>query len=249
MSYMTAVYSGKGGRTYNEDCVYVQEEINGLTAILADGLGMHGGGDIASQTAVKSMAEAYKERHELTEEALNEYFKQAHEAILKKQTAACRMKSTAVMLICQENQRVIAHTGDSRGYYFQDKKLVFQTTDHSVSQLAVLSGEISSEEIRFHPDRNRLLHALGEERKIRVDIRCFQTEPPKDEAFLLCSDGFWEYVTEKEMMIDLLKSEIPQDWIAYMLARIGARVKEKNDNLSAIAVFCRGGKACEKATL
>lgn len=241
MNYKTAVYSGKGGREYNEDSIYVEKQKDGVVAILADGLGGHGGGNIASQMVVETLAEDYKEKKEWTKEAVSQYFEHAHSNILKIQTTDCQMKSTAVMLICNGNQRMIAHTGDSRGYYFQNGKMIFQTIDHSVSQMAVLSGEIRPEQIRFHSDRNKLLYALGGERKIKVDVQPFEKPLKVDEAFLLCSDGFWEYVTEMEMTIDLLKARTPEEWISYMLARLGRRIDGKNDNLSVIAVFAKEG--------
>lgn len=241
MKFTIDFFSGPGGREYNEDTAYACQLADGLVAIVADGLGSHGGGEIASSVAAAELAKCCQTKPDMQKESIEQYFEQANRAVLDRQTPACQMKSTAVLLFCRDNQAAIAHVGDSRGYYFSNGRLAFQTIDHSVSQMAVLRGDITPAQIRFHEDRNRLLRALGGEEAAHAEISLLSSPLCHGDAFLLCSDGFWEYVTEDEMEIDLAKSATPDEWLSYLTARIGSRINGKNDNLSAIAVFCEAG--------
>jgi len=237
MSFITACYSGKGGRTKNEDDIYHNQINDTYIAIVADGLGMHGGGEIASAAVVDTISKSFLEKPLIEKNAVSDYFITANNAVLSKQTISCKMKSTVVMLLSKHKKLAFAHVGDSRLYHFSGGKLVFQTQDHSVSQMAVASGEINVSQIRFHEDRNRLLRAMGGDVTIRPEILLPKDSVKDNDSFLLCSDGFWEYVLESEMEIDLMKSDTPDKWISNLLERVGKRINGKNDNLSVIAIF------------
>lgn len=107
------------------------------------------------------------------------------------------------------------------------------TADHSVSYCAYLSKEINYTDIRFHEDKNKLTRALGNDVKIKTDLSD-EVTPQSGDAFLLCTDGFWEYVFETEMEIDLLKSKTAKQWFEFMLTRHYERRNPDNDNFSAI---------------
>lgn len=237
MGFSTVKYSLKGGRAQNEDAVCVINEGQLFLSVVADGLGMHGGGDIASEAAVKVITDCYKHNTAIDERSIADIFKEANEAILAKQDNRCKMKSTIAALFSNEGKLAFAHIGDTRIYRFYDGRIIFQTKDHSVTQAAVYTGEISEYDIRFHEDRNRLLRALGGEGKTYPDLFMPEDKISGNDAFLLCTDGFWEYVWESEMEIDLIKSNTPEQWVSYMLARIGKRIDGKNDNLSVVAIF------------
>lgn len=241
MSFLTASYSGKGGRPLNEDSIYYNQIDDKYIAIVADGLGMHGGGDIASAAVVDTISKKFLDKASIEKEDICEYFSDANCAVLEKQTTSCKMKSTAAALFSKNNQLVFAHVGDSRLYHFSRGKKLYQSFDHSVSQMAVVSGEIDASQIRFHEDRNRLLRALGGSEDVRPEIVQSQSLVNTGDAFLLCSDGFWEYVLESEMEIDLTKSETPEQWLSFMLKRVGNRIDGKNDNISAIAIIYNKG--------
>ncbi len=237
MSFLTANHSSKGGRELNEDTVYAAQTEGAFIALVADGLGMHGGGDIASRTAVQTLSQCFLKKPSLDVKEISCYFEEANRAILIQQTASCQMKSTIAALLFYQKQFLFAHLGDSRLYYFRNGRIVFQTIDHSVSQMAVLAGEINASQIRFHEDRNRVLRALGNEEQKCPDFFA-PADPVRDgDAFLLCTDGFWEFVLESEMELDLAKSDIPEQWLSFLLARIGKRINGKNDNISVIAVI------------
>lgn len=236
MIYKTAQCWQKGGRSYNEDSVLSERRGTVFAGVVADGLGGHGGGEIASQIVTDTLVKGFMKAPELQPDAIKKLFELANNEVLARQTPSVQMKSTAVGVFCSIEGMVVAHTGDSRFYRFLNGKLDFQTKDHSVSQMAVLSGEILPEKIRFHEDRNKVLRALGNDAAIKPDITVFEAPRPF-QAFLLCTDGFWEYILEEEMEIDLAKSETPQEWLDFMIARLSRRINGKNDNFSALAVF------------
>ena len=199
----SASYTNIGGREENEDYVQIVTAGGGsICCSVADGLGGHGGGRIASQTASGIICSGWKPGTGAAR--LDELFQEAHRAVLKRQDRLCSMKTTAVVL--------------------------------SLPQVAVQLGEITPEQIRFHPDRNRVLRALGQEGDLNVatgeeDLR------KGHHAFLLCSDGFWEYVYESEMISELHSASSPGDWLERMRRYIDKRAGDDNDNNTAAAVW------------
>lgn len=230
-----ASYTNIGGRAQNEDAVqHVLQDRDRLCLVVADGLGGHGGGSLASAAAVKTICQGW--RGAVDKNVLTDLIREANRQVLALQTRQCAMKTTAVVLTLEPERAVWAHVGDSRLYHFQDGRLVFQTRDHSASQIAVMLGDITVDQIRFHEDRNRVLRALGQEDTVNVEVK-EQPLAPGRHAFLLCTDGFWEYVLEKEMQQDLLAAADPQDWLSRMRKRLLSRVPGNNDNNTAAAVW------------
>lgn len=237
-------YTDPGGRMENEDSVAIfREEGRGVLAMLADGLGGHGGGKAASSTAVESVYRDYLSAFINAPEEFNIWFQKANQQILDMQTPECEMKTTLVCLLIKEETAMWAHIGDSRLYHFVDGKMVFRTFDHSVSQMAVLRGEIREDEIRGHADRNKLLKALGREETISIDVSEKTDLSGGGHAFLLCSDGFWEYVTEGDMQKTLKQSVTAEEWLRRMVKILKNNAKPGNDNNSAVAVLYRGERS------
>lgn len=230
----TASYTDIGGREHNEDCVRMSERDGGLCLVVADGLGGHGGGSDASCAAAELICREWDGT--VSEDRLDALVRAAHSKVLGMQTAVCSMKTTVTLLTISGMKAAWAHVGDSRIYHFHDGELVHQTRDHSASQIAVMLGNITEEEIRFHEDRNRVYRALGQDGELKVDTH-FEPLRPGRHAFLLCTDGFWEYVLEPEMESDLAASHGPDDWLKHMRSRLAARVPAGNDNNTAAAVW------------
>lgn len=228
-----------GDRPVNEDSIgHCLDSSVGLF-IVADGLGGHGAGDIASDYVVKNYLMQYSEEFcGSPERYFSSVFTDIQSGLLELQKKLGKdMKSTAASVILSDRKLSICHIGDTRVYVFGRKKLLFRTLDHSVPQLLVSAGKLKEKQIRFHPDRNRLLRALGEEAAtMNCDIDSLLLTPDIT-GVLLCSDGFWEYVDEREMLRTLRRSENAESWLSDMKAVLLKNAKKRvKDNYSAIAI-------------
>ena len=240
MTFKSASISKTGGREENQDfCDSKVVDHAGLW-IVADGLGGHRGGAIASQTAVRAMLDNWYSEADCIPQTIDELINGAQAAILKQQDndpQLSAMRTTVVVLHIVGDQALWGHVGDSRLYLYRGCVMTSQTKDHSVPQVMVDAGEITREQIRFHEDRNRLLRAVGNPDGVKPTIlKSAQPVRPGD-AFLMCTDGFWEYVTEAEMAVDLVKSNTPMEWLERMELRLVARAAADHDNYSALALF------------
>ncbi|MBR4451407.1 MAG: serine/threonine-protein phosphatase [Clostridia bacterium] len=239
--------SKPGSRPVNEDCVAGIKKDNKYLFILCDGLGGHGSGDVASGTAAESFSQEFEKYSGDIIGFFKEAYIRAQENIgMRQQTddSMSAMKTTVVALIIDGEVAGWSHIGDSRLYYFAQGNLVSRTADHSVPQMLYKSGEIEESEIRFHPDRNKLLRALGDTagnpQYTVSDVLVLED----DSAFLLCSDGFWEYITEDTMVKSLIESADADEWLRKMSEEVEKNnCGKKSDNYSAVAVMIKGGTA------
>lgn len=221
-------YSGRGGRAENEDRAAHRSLPQGAVWVLTDGVGGHGGGGKAAALAVECFLNQMDGGAGLRQAA-----EAANETLLRRQAqqaAGLPMACTLAAALLRGNVLEWAHVGDSRFYLFRAGRLVAFTEDDSVCQRLVQLGELASGEVRASPDRNRLLHTLGER---PLHLHCAGPFPvlPGD-AFLLCSDGFWEGVYEEEMLIDLCKSRTAREWGEHMLSRLLCRQGPEADNFT-----------------
>lgn len=233
--------SKAGDRNYNEDCVMVTENDGHLCAVLADGLGAHGGGDLASRIVAEESVRIAGEAAVYTEDTMCSCFEQAQEKLMAEQEQLGQrygMKTTMTLLLADEKQILQGHIGDSRIYTFKNGLMTGRTLDHSVPQALVRIGEITEDQIRHHPDRNRLLRVMGvdwEDEKPYVLAPAMTRQ--EDQAFLLCTDGFWEYILEAQMEACLQKTTTAEEWLDEMLKIVEKEGKGHNmDNYSAITI-------------
>lgn len=237
MSLDLYTYSDIGGRELNEDSFGVRNNDGRCIAVVCDGLGGHGHGEVASRTAVQNILEGISQMEVLQADGLYNVLRVVHEGLLQQQIIKPEfkgMRTTAVGCVLEGNDIHYFNCGDSRFYYFSNGTLSCMSKDHSVSQAFVERGEMSFDSIRSDPDRNRLLKALGEDSSTDAGTIYRPLKCKSGDAFLLCSDGFWEYVLEEEMEIDLSKSRTAKDWIEYMLVRLLLKVNKNNDNFTVI---------------
>lgn len=246
MMFITSAISNKHGRKTNQDCFdYGFINQRGYW-VVADGLGGHQGGEVASKLAVESIVNSFKQYPEISTGAIQKYFGTAQNAIVnhqKKFPALSEMRTTIVLLLAEPQFAIWGYAGDTRLYHFRDGRIIYQTKDHSVPQALANAGDIRPEEIRYHEDRHRLLRAMGQEEQFRPAIAAEKTHLQQGDVFLLCTDGFWELVLEKEMEHDLVNLADPKSWLEKMQKRILARsLKQANrqhDNYTAVAIFVR----------
>ncbi|MBO5551048.1 MAG: hypothetical protein J5966_03730, partial [Lachnospiraceae bacterium] len=124
--------------------------------------------------------------------------------------------------------------GDSRFYYFRDGKKFAQTKDDSVCQAAVDLGTMDYEDIRTSEDRSRLLKVLGNDPGLKIMRQYEPVRMQGGDAFLVCSDGFWEHVLDNEMEETLAQSSDAEEWLNRMLKIQYSRAKNRDDNYTVI---------------
>jgi serine/threonine protein phosphatase PrpC len=234
----TAVVSMPGTYAVNEDAAGEAAATGCALLAVADGLGGHERGEVASRLAVDRVTALFRRRPLLDPEALTELMQAAHRALRDADPGESGLRTTLTVLVVAGATARWAHVGDSRLYFFQGGTLRTRTRDHSVPEMLLRAGEIRDDEIRHHPDRSRLLQALGQDNDPRVAVSDAVTLTPGD-AFLLCSDGWWENVTDREMESLLQGARRPVDWLTRMSEVIVAAAQAPQDNYSAIAAFVR----------
>ncbi|MBE6783880.1 MAG: serine/threonine-protein phosphatase [Ruminococcaceae bacterium] len=231
--------SEKGGREINEDAVKVTEVDGNFCFIVCDGLGGHGKGEIASAETTEKISECF-ESDSKASDFFDTAFKKAQENLLEKQKEIAdtsQMKTTAVVLTITDGYAQWCHIGDSRLYFFSKAKIKERTTDHSLVQMLAIAGDIKEKEIRFHPERNVLLKVMGSEWEGNSYVVSEKIKVKKGDSFLLCTDGFWEFINEKEMKKYCKKSLTAEDWLQKMKDEVETNSKGKDsDNYSAITV-------------
>lgn len=236
-----AMISERGSREINEDYVgkALSEDSGRGCFVLCDGLGGHGHGEVASRLVVESVLHNYQTAQK-DKNFIKNAIREGQERLLtlqRERHEQSEMKTTAVVLYIDDMIQW-CHVGDSRLYYFQKKKLVQRTLDHSVPQMLVYAGEIKEKEIRNHPDRNRLLRVMGMEWDGSPYTLAEPIEKTDEQAFLLCSDGFWELIVEKDMQKCLKRAKSPEEWLELMRQIVLKNGKGRDmDNFSAVAVW------------
>jgi len=233
MIYHSAAFTDKGKRENNEDSYDFACSNDLFSAVVADGLGGHLNGEVASRIAVDSIMD-HLECAEYDEDEAISAFLRANQNIC---SANLSGHSTAALLWLSKGKAIAAHVGDTRIYHFRNGGIQYQSSDHSVVQLSVSSGNIRPEDVRHHKDRNKLFRVLGDpNERLIVDSEELQVLP--GDAFLICSDGFWEAVEEDKMLDTLHCSPTPKVWLDAMLDIVVAENDPKQDNYTAVCIYC-----------
>lgn len=247
-----AVYqvSRKGGRETNEDRMgYCYTRDAGLFA-LADGMGGHPEGEVASQLALQTLAASFQReaKPRLAEPVrfLNEAIIAGHHQLLRYATERALMdtpRTTVVACVLQGNAAYWAHCGDSRLYLLRGDKLVARTRDHSYSELQETMGHVVPIGDRFN--RNVLFTCLGSPGKPVIDSAGPMLLQPGDRV-LLCSDGLWGPLPDADIAQLLAASPI-SDAVPELVERALRVAGEKSDNVTALAVEFEAAEASDSA--
>ena len=237
MKYLCESYTHVGGRDNNEDALLVFGSPNGILLVVADGLGGHDCGEVASGIAVDTLKEEFSKESFDPVDAI----RLANSRIMQRQAeSGLYMKTTVCVAWLHDDKAQFCHVGDSRIYAFKDGLIQYQSVDHSASQMAVSVGEITPDQIRSHPDRNKLIRALGVDNDVRVDS--VELDGIYYDSLLLCSDGFWEFVLEQEMTATRSSTNDPAVWLNKMREIHAPRVPYGTDNNTAIVLIKDGDK-------
>ncbi|MFZ3576555.1 Stp1/IreP family PP2C-type Ser/Thr phosphatase [Virgibacillus sp. DJP39] len=228
-------------RNHNEDAGGIfKNNYNQYLSIVADGMGGHQAGDVASQMATSIIEEKWQETDQISkpEEAemwlkatIEQVNKEIYEKSIKEES--CKgMGTTVVTVIHTQDFVTVAHIGDSRCYLKNEAGFSQITEDHSLVNELVRSGQISNEDAEHHPRKNVLLKALGTEEVIYPDIQTVTWET--DNMILLCSDGLSNKVSDSELQSFITGDESLVDKVQGLIALANERGGE--DNISLVIV-------------
>ncbi|MBJ7569999.1 protein-serine/threonine phosphatase PrpC [Bacillus halotolerans] len=238
---LTALKTDTGKiRQHNEDDAGIfKGKDDFVLAVVADGMGGHLAGDVASKMAVKAMGEKWNEADTIPaapsecEEWLIEQILAVNSKIYDHAQAheECQGMGTTIVCALFTGKTVsVAHIGDSRCYLLQDDLFVQVTEDHSLVNELVRTGEISREDAEHHPRKNVLTKALGTDQSVSIDARSFEIE--SGDKLLLCSDGLTNKVEVTELKDILQSDSAPQEKVNLLVDKANENGGE--DNITAV---------------
>jgi protein phosphatase len=215
-------------------------EERGAVFVVADGMGGHRGGEIASRIAVRTILAFYTaDSSGDRSQALAHAFHEANQTIIQEAVSDSTlfgMGTTCTALAIQAGHAYIAHVGDSRCYMLRKGKIRQITSDHSIVGEMVRSGIISDEDARTHPKRNVITRSLG----AQTDVAAETPEGialERGDTFLLCSDGLTTYLSDADLSV-VLATHTPEDACKKLVKM--ANEQGGRDNITALVVTVRG---------
>ena len=228
-------------RTINEDRVtFVERSDNLKLAVLADGMGGHNAGDVASEMAIVEFENYFKqaevsifENKETSKKWLLDAvsdlnYKMYQYSLLHE---GCQgMGTTLIVVLIYHHELIFSHVGDSRVYTFTNEEATLVTRDHSYVNMLLELGQINEEEAREHPRKNAIIKAIGTESTVEPDLYELQVTKPMD--VLVCSDGLSNKLTEGEMAA-ILALSLPVEEKGKKLIHL-ANASGGEDNISLV---------------
>jgi PPM family protein phosphatase len=259
-----AACSRAGMRTHNEDDLRHGQHAGRVFAVLADGAGGHVGGAIASDLTVRTMAACLQRAERYDAATLTDAACQANAAVLDHPRAANgdRMHATLVALWIEgarvthakpsghatatpatpasdgaRTRALWTHVGDSRLYHLRGGRIHSVTRDDSVVQQLVDAGLLKAHQAHDHPAKHQLVGAMGMEAPLEAHTTAVELPLNDGDAFLLCSDGWWEATTDADIESCLQRASSVTDWIDRMAAVVVAHADAHQDNYSAVGLW------------
>lgn len=232
-------------RDINQDAILVDHDLH--LYIVADGMGGHKGGEVASAMAVEAVQDTVRRRfHDNKSNArkvLAEAYREASSRIFQKSAyenpELMGMGTTMVLIWAAKDRLFIGNVGDSRAYLFRSPNLLWQLTeDHSLINEQVKAGVISEEEAPHVVGRNVITRSVGFEKDVLADV--LEREAIPDDLYILCSDGLSGLV-QTNKLVDILSKNRPTDAIGKLVKE--AKAAGGDDNISVILIKVLDGKA------
>lgn len=233
-------------RSHNEDSVTIVKNLSGdYLLLVADGMGGHKAGEIASSVAVTTIGSRFQNLSSLGSKMdaitwLKEIIEEVNTTIIKyaeEHVNATGLGTTLVCAVLTKDYLIFANIGDSSGFVYKNGKLYKVTKDHTLVNILVESGELRPEEAENHPQKNVLMKALGAAPKIEPDIFDVET---KVDGILLCSDGLTNMVSKEQIERVLNDKDLEiNEKIDKLILK--SNLRGGNDNIS-IAFLSREGE-------
>ena len=243
-------------RTSNEDSVtmVLPEDVRrlsekGVLAVVADGMGGHEGGEVASGFATSTVSTAYYGASTPPQKSLLQAFEAANRKIYdyaRQNPRLIGMGTTCTAVAVVNGLAYSAHVGDSRLYLIRGENIYCMTEDHSATMEMVKSGMITRSEARSHEERNVILRAMGT--RSALEVACWSTPFPMrgGDRLLLCSDGLYEQIEDAELA-SVARAHPPEP-ACRELIRLAIE-RASSDNVSAVILqLCGPGAPPPKAT-
>jgi serine/threonine protein phosphatase PrpC len=234
-----------GKRPYQQDRIAHWQTKDALFMVVADGMGGHAHGDVAAQIAVDCLASAFqteaKPKIADPDKFLFRSIGRAHAMILHQtqrqglaQDPSNSPRTTVVASLVQDGYAYWSFVGDSRLYVIRDGRIVTRTRDHTPVQMLIDAGRIREEAAATHPDRNKLLQCLGGPRAPRVEPTA-HARLAQNDIVLLCSDGFWGPLTQRQLLMGLLGKDMKKAF-PELVTLAETRAGPRCDNVSVLAI-------------
>ena len=241
MKYAVVQETRLGARRINQDRIGCWSTSECVLLAVADGLGGHLYGEVAAELAIDLLGAAF-EREALPRLAdpgafLTRAIGAGHAAILReaeRRDLPDTPRTVLVACVVQDGHAYWMHVGDSRLYLIRQGRIVYRTRDHTVVQQLLDEGRIREEAMITHPERNRLLQCLGGYQAPRPDPAS-SARLAKNDIVLLCSDGFWNPLTQRQMLHGLMTLDLAVA-IPELVALAEQRAGHECDNVSVLAM-------------
>ncbi|TCP52457.1 protein phosphatase [Tumebacillus sp. BK434] len=234
-------------RQLNEDCYAVAADLTPFgVAVLADGMGGHLAGEVASSLAIETLLTHIKEApqdpesydaSDLLIDAMQHANRAVHEhAATSKDFSG--MGTTLVAALVSPGEIFLGHIGDSRAYLWQAGELIQLTDDHTLVYELYKNGQITEEEANVHPQRNIVLRAVGTDESVQADL--YHRTWAAGDILLLCSDGLTDMVN-REAMVEVMAGDSALETKVDALIN-GALAAGGHDNITVVAVLNLSGR-------
>ena len=234
--------SRQGQRPYNEDRLAYSYSKDSVLLVLADGMGGHRHGEIAAQLAIETLTDSFQRlaKPSLNNPAkfLTDHIQQVHdmiENVTQIKGLSESPRTTIVVAIIQRGYLYCAHAGDSRLYHFRGNHLLFRTEDHSIVQSMYSRGVITKEDMATHPYKNKIHNCIGGKDAPKIDLSN-RIELIEGDTILLCTDGLWGCLNDKEIRSILHKHHDVTEATDLLMDAAEAAADKNGDNLSAITL-------------
>ncbi|HAB66794.1 MAG TPA: Stp1/IreP family PP2C-type Ser/Thr phosphatase [Firmicutes bacterium] len=234
-------------RNHNEDSVTILKNANEEhLLIVADGMGGHRAGEVASSIVLNHMGKKFAETNSVGDKlsAINwmkNNISEINKEILdytKEHPESTGMGTTCVMALLTDDYLLFGNIGDSSGFVFKNGKLTKVTHDHTLVNLLVAAGDLTEEEAKYHPKRNVLMKALGSSEKAEMDV--FDVDRNVD-GILLCSDGLTTMLTKEQIEKVLNDEELEiEEQVIKLIRKSNAR--GGSDNISVAYLTLESGE-------